>query len=227
MATQLPADFAAFSKQWEGFRDKAYPDPGSRDGTPWTIGYGQTEINGAPVKKGDTISEALAASLLQQRHDRLAARILGVVKVPLSPYQLAALVSFADNVGWGSSSVPGFSSSTLLKKLNAGDYEAVPGQLARWVNNDGSKMQGLVNRRAAEAGLWAKGAFVASAPVSAKPGNPIKELVTPENLAAGGGLLGGAAAVASGNGPVQYAIAALMVVAAITIAFLVIRKASR
>lgn len=227
MATQLPADFAAFSKQWEGFRDKAYPDPGSRDGTPWTIGYGQTEINGVPVKKGDTISEALAASLLQQRHDRLAARILGVVKVPLSPHQLATLVSFTDNVGWGSPSVPGFSSSTLLKKLNAGDYEAVPGQLARWVHNDGSKMQGLVNRRAAEAGLWVKGAFVASAPVPAKPGNPVKELVTPENLAAGGGLLGGAAAVASGNGPVQYAIAALMVVAAITIAFLVIRKASR
>ncbi|RYD61570.1 MAG: lysozyme, partial [Verrucomicrobiaceae bacterium] len=62
MATQLPADFLAFSKQWEGFRDKAYPDPGSRDGTPWTIGYGQTEINGVPVKKGDTISEPVAAS---------------------------------------------------------------------------------------------------------------------------------------------------------------------
>lgn len=56
MATQLPADFLAFSKQWKGLRDKAYPDPGSRDGTPWTTGYGQTEINGVPVKKGDTTS---------------------------------------------------------------------------------------------------------------------------------------------------------------------------
>ena len=88
-------------------------------------------------------------------------------------------------------------------------------------------MDGLVNRRAAEAGLWAKGAFVSTSTVEAKTGNPIKDLVTPENMAAGGGLLGGAAAVASGNGPVQYAIAALMVIAAITIAFLVIRKATR
>lgn len=63
--------------------------------------------------------------------------------------------------------------------------------MARWVNNDGKKMQGLVSRRAAEAGLWAKGSFVSSAPVDAKPGNPLKELVTPENMAAGGGLLGG------------------------------------
>lgn len=227
MATQLPADFLAFSKQWEGFRDKAYPDPGSRDGTPWTIGYGQTEINGVAVKKGDTISEPLAASLLQTRHERLASRILGVVKVPLSQYQLATLVSFADNVGWGSPSVPGFSTSTLLKKLNAGDYNAVPGQLARWVNNDGAKMDGLVNRRAAEIGLWAKGAFVSSAPVPAMPGNPIKELATPENLTAGGGLLGGAAALAAGSGPVQWAFAGLLLIAAVTIAFLVIRKATR
>lgn len=227
MATRLPADFVAFSKQWEGFRANAYPDPGSRDGTPWTIGYGQTVINGVPVKKGDTITEARASELLQQRHDTLAARVLGVVKVPLSPYQLATLVSFADNVGWGDGRTPGFSTSTLLKKLNAGDYDAVPGELAKWKYNDGKVMGGLVNRRAAEAGLWAKGSFVASAPVDAKPGNPLKELATPENLAAGGGLLSGAAAVASGNGPVQYAIAAMMVVAAITIAFLVIRRATR
>lgn len=227
MATQLPADFVAFSKQWEGFRSSAYPDPGSRDGTPWTIGYGQTVINGVPVKKGDTITEARADALLKQRHETLARRVLDVVKVPLSPYQLATLVSFADNVGWGGGTKIGFSTSTLLKKLNQGDYNAVPGELAKWKYNDGKVMQGLVNRRAAEAGLWAKGAFVSSAPVDAKPGNPLKELATPENMAAGGGLLGGAAAVASGNGPVQYAIAALMVIAAITIAVLVIRKATR
>ena len=227
MATELPADFAAFSKQWEGFRAEAYPDPGSRDGTPWTIGYGQTVINGVPVKKGDRITEAQASALLKQRHDRLAQRVLSVVKVPLSPYQLATLVSFADNVGWGGNGKIGFSNSTLLKKLNAGNYDAVPSELGKWKYNDGKVMQGLVNRRAAEAGLWVKNQFVASAPVDAKPGNPLKELATPENMAAGGGLLGGAAALTTGNGPVQYAIAALMVIAAITIAALVIRKATR
>ncbi|MBK1793350.1 lysozyme [Devosia sp. WQ 349] len=225
--TQLPADFLAFSKQWEGFRADAYPDPGSRDGTPWTIGYGQTVIDGVPVKKGDTITEARATQLLQQRHNTLAARALSVVRMPLSPYQLATLVSFADNVGWGGGGKIGFSNSTLLKKLNSGDYSAVPGELAKWKYNDGKVMEGLINRRAAEAGLWVKGSFVSSAPVDAKPGNPLTELMTPERMAAGGGLLGGAAAIASGNGPVQYAMAALMVIAAITIAIVVIRKATR
>lgn len=162
--THLPADFISFSKQWEGFRANAYPDPGSRDGTPWTIGYGQTVINGVPVKKGDTITEARASELLSERHNALARRVSAAVKVPLSEYQLATLVSFADNVGFGA-----FSGSTLLRKLNAGDYNSVPSELAKWRFNDGKVMQGLVNRRAAEAGLWAKGQFVSSAPVSATP----------------------------------------------------------
>lgn len=211
MATQLPADFLAFSKQWEGFRANAYPDPGSRDGTPWTIGYGQTVINGKPVKKGDTITEERAAELLRQRHEQLAQRVLGVVKVPLSPYQLATLVSFADNVGWGGKRRgDGFSTSTLLLKLNAGEYDAVPGELAKWVNNDGKRMQGLVNRRAAEAGLWAKGAFVSSAPVDAKPrGEPV---VTKETVSWGAGILASLTALFAGNGPVQWALAAVIVI---------------
>lgn len=171
--TTLPGDFINFSKQWEGFRAEAYPDPGSRDGTPWTIGYGQTVIDGKPVKKGDTISEPKAAALLEQRHEILARKVLGTVKVPLSPYQLATLVSFADNVGWGGKKQgDGFSTSTLLRKLNAGDYDAVPSELMKWVNNDGKKMNGLVNRRSAEAGLWAKGQFVSSAPVTVEPPKP-------------------------------------------------------
>lgn len=227
MARSVNAETLSLVKQWEGFRPNAYPDPGSRDGTPWTIGYGQTRIGGRAVRKGDTITEAEAASLLIARLAETAAQVERLVKVELTDNQFGALVAFADNIGMGGAGKPGFSNSTLLKKLNAGDYSAVPGQLARWKYNDGQVMQGLINRRAAEAGLWAKGSFVSTSTVEAKPGNPIKDLVTPENMAAGGGLLGGAAAVASGNGPVQYAIAALMVIAAITIAFLVIRRATR
>lgn len=181
--THLPADFISFSKQWEGFRANAYPDPGSRDGTPWTIGYGQTVINGVPVKKGDTITEARASELLSERHNDLARRVSAAVKVPLSEYQLATLVSFADNVGFGA-----FSGSTLLRKLNAGDYNSVPSELAKWRFNDGKVMQGLVNRRAAEAGLWAKGQFVSSAPVSATP--PKAPSTTDSILKDAGGLSG-------------------------------------
>jgi len=174
------------------------------------------------VRRGDTITEPEASAWLVSELARVAGVVDGLVKVPLNDNQFRAFVSFTYNVG-----DEAFRRSTLLKKLNAGNYEAVPAELAKWKFNDGKVMQGLVNRRAAEAGLWARGAFVSSNKVEAKPGNPIKDMVTPENMAAGGGLLGVAAAVASGNGPVQYAIAALMVIAAIVIAYLVIRRATR
>lgn len=222
MARSVNAETIEHVKRWEGFRAKAYPDPGSRDGKPVTIGYGQTRRNGKPIQLGETITEDEASEWLLSELRRVAAVVDQAVKVPINDNQFGALVSFTYNVGDSA-----FKGSTLLKKLNAGDYAAVPAQLARWNKNDGKVMPGLTNRRASEAGLWAKGGFVASAPVEAKPGSPIRELVTAENMAAGGGLLGGAAAVASGNGPVQYAIAALMVVAAVTIAVLIIRKATR
>lgn len=222
MARSVNAETLAHIKRWEGFRASAYPDPGSRDGKPVTIGYGQTRRNGRAIEMGETITEAEADLWLRQEVARVAGVVEGLVKVPLTDNQFGALISFTYNVG-----DEAFRKSTLLKKLNAGDYAAVPGELAKWKFNDGKVMEGLINRRAAEAGLWVKGSFVSSAPVDAKPGNPITDLMTPERMAAGGGLLGGAAAIASGNGPVQYAVAALMVIAAVTIAIVVIRKATR
>ena len=66
----------------------------------------------------------------------------------------------------------GSGKSTLLKKLNFGDYASVPSELAKWDTSKGKRVQGLVNRRAAEAGLWAKGSFVSSNTVEAKPAKP-------------------------------------------------------
>lgn len=218
----LQADVIDHIKRFEGFRAEAYKDPGSVNGLPITIGYGQTRKDGRLIKLGETISESEASAWLVKELARVEGVVDRLVTVELSPYQLGALVSFVYNVGDDA-----FAKSTLLKKLNAGDYAAVPAQLARWNKNDGRPMAGLTNRRAAEAGMWAKGAFVASAPVAVAPGNPFADLIKPENLTSAGAVIGGAAAVASGNGPVQYAIAALMVVAAITAAVLIIRKATR
>jgi lysozyme len=144
-------------KRWEGLRLAAYPDPGSRDGTPWTIGYGHTTDAHMKVHRGLTITQAQAEAALRHDATEAAEAIKRMVKVPLAENQLGALVSFVFNVGVGN-----FQSSTLLRKLNAGEYGAVPSELARWNKNDGKVMKGLTNRRAAEAGLWAKGAFVAS-----------------------------------------------------------------
>ncbi|WP_211253705.1 lysozyme [Haematobacter massiliensis] len=207
-------------KRWEGLKLTAYPDPGSKDGQPWTIGYGHTSDAFLRVYKGQTITEAQADAAL--RHDAQEAldAIARHVTVPLTDNQAGALVSFVFNVGEGN-----FAKSTLLKKLNKGDYEAVPGELAKWVYNDGKRMEGLANRRAAEAGLWARGGFVASRGVAAAKPPLSVSLTKPETLAAGGGMLTGLAGLAAGEGPVQYALAAVMVLAALTGVYLLIRKA--
>jgi lysozyme len=71
------------------------------------------------------------------------------VKVSLNQNQFDALVSFTFNVGGGA-----FSSSTLLKVLNQGQYDQVPDQLRRWTKSGGRTVQGLVNRRENEIKLW-------------------------------------------------------------------------
>lgn len=136
-------------KRWEGTRLVAYPDPGSRDGTPWTIGHGHTSDKKMRVSKGQVITKKQAEELLIHDAEEAANVIRSRVLVPLSSNQLGALISFVFNVGGGQ-----FTSSTLLKRLNRGDYASVPFELRRWNKNDGRVMQGLVNRREAEAALW-------------------------------------------------------------------------
>ncbi|ETS07647.1 hypothetical protein O97_00724 [Bartonella henselae str. Zeus] len=79
------------------------------------------------------------------------------VYIDLSDEQFGALVSFYYNIG-----ILAFQNSTLLKKLNQGDYKAVPAELQKWTKVGGKRLQDLVHRRAVEAWLWAKGAFVSS-----------------------------------------------------------------
>ena len=71
------------------------------------------------------------------------------VKVPLSQNQFDALVSFVFNIGQSA-----FIESTLLRVLNEGDYKAVPQQLRRWIYDNGSVVQGLINRRQKEIDFW-------------------------------------------------------------------------
>ena len=134
----------ALIKQWEGLRPKAYLDGGGV----LTIGYGHTNsAGGLKVSHGLVITEAQAEEVLKQDLTKFEARVNSLVKVPLSQNQFDTLVSFDFNTG-------ALHSSTLLKKLNSGDYDSVPSELMRWVNDDGKKIQGLVNRRTAEVALW-------------------------------------------------------------------------
>ena len=204
MARTINRETLEHVKRWEGLKLTAYPDPGSRNGEPWTIGYGHTSDGHLKVHRGLTIRPAQAEAALQYDLNETAAAGSDLVKVELTDNQFGALVSFAFNVGIGA-----FAKSTLLKRLNKGDYAAVPQQMARWINNDGKPMDGLVNRRAAEAGLWAKGEFVTSRNVDAQPEAP--SVLNKETISWGAGILSGLAAFFAGTGPVQWAMAVVLV----------------
>ena len=109
----------------------------------WTIGFGTIKYpNGVRVKKGDTCTLDQAKEYM--RHDLIEFEhtVNSSVKVPLNQNQFDALVSLAYNIGSNA-----FKSSTLVKKLNTGDYQGAADQFNVWVNAGGKRMQGLVNRR--------------------------------------------------------------------------------
>lgn len=144
---KVSANGIAVMHYFESCKLEAYPDPGSKDGKPWTIGWGHT---GPEVVKGLKWTQAKADAVFVDDLQRFELAVGGLVKVALNQGQFDALVDFTYNLGDAS-----LRSSTLLRELNAGNYAAVPAQLARWNKNDGKVMRGLIRRRAAEAALWA------------------------------------------------------------------------
>lgn len=73
------------------------------------------------------------------------------MQVYLTANQKAALIDFVYNLGAGA-----FGSSTLLKKLNAGDYKGAADEFPKWVYAGGRVLGGLVNRRKIERDLFIK-----------------------------------------------------------------------
>lgn len=130
-------------KKFEGFRSKAYRCPAGV----WTIGYGTT----SGVSKGQQVTQGEAELMLSTDLAVAINAVRNAVKVKLNDNQLSALASFVYNVGEGA-----FKGSTLLKKLNAGDYGAVPSELRKWTHAGGRMLVGLAVRRDAEAKLWNK-----------------------------------------------------------------------
>ena len=122
----------------------------------------------------------------------------------------------------------GFTTSTLLKKLNAGDYDAVPKELARWNKDNGKVVAGLTNRRAAEAGLWATGAFVSSASVPATPATTVTAAVMkPETIGSLATAAGGMVTGAAGNNALAWLVGGAVIIIALTVAFVAIRREIR
>lgn len=137
-------------KHFESLFLKAYQDGGGV----WTIGYGHTGLQhmDGTVFKGREITEQEALELLAYDMHQFEARVASLVKVPLSDDQHAALVSFDFNTG-GLTLGKG-QPSTLLKKLNASDYDGAAAQFPAWNKDNGKVVKGLVRRRAAELALF-------------------------------------------------------------------------
>lgn len=130
-------------KKYEGCRLTAYKCPAGV----YTIGYGHT--NG--VKKGQKISLKQADLFLREDIGKFENGVNKAVSVPLTQNQFDALVSFTYNVGLGA-----FKTSTLRRKLNAGDYKGASKEFLRWNKANGVVLDGLKRRRNAEKALFDK-----------------------------------------------------------------------
>ena len=118
----------------------------------WTIGYGTTVYpNGVKVKRGDTCTKAQAVSFFQHDLRRFEAAVNQTVKVVVNQNQFDALVSLTYNIG-----ETAFKKSTLLAKLNKGDFTGAVEQFKVWNIGGGKVLKGLVRRRAAERELFLK-----------------------------------------------------------------------
>lgn len=130
-----------FIKQWEGCKLASYLDGGGV----WTVGYGHT----SGVFAGMSISQEDAEALLMEDIFPVETAINQYVNVELNSHQADALISFVFNVG-----INAFKKSTLLKFLNGGDYLRAADEFLRWCYDNGTRIQGLANRREAERELF-------------------------------------------------------------------------
>lgn len=122
----------------EGYSPVAYtPVPGDVP----TIGFGTTE----GVKLGDKITppQALARALTDIQ--KFEGALKQCVTVPLHQHEYDAYISLSYNIGSGA-----FCGSTLVRKLNAGDYAGACKEILRWDKFKGKPLRGLTLRRQQE-----------------------------------------------------------------------------
>lgn len=135
-----------FIARHEGFSPTVYGPPNDVP----TIGYGHALL---PGETFESITPEEARRLLEQDAARTLS-VIDAIEVELCQAQVDALVSFVFNVG-----VNAFQESNLRRRLNQGEYDAVPEELNRWVFSRGRQLPGLVRRRAEEGRLFETGNY--------------------------------------------------------------------
>ena len=127
----------------------------------WTVGYGHAlrGANGQFLKtigekkqayqQYKALTEPQAESLLQQDIALFERYIEGMLRVKVNENQRGALVSICYNIG-----ATALKNSTLMQKLNNGDYQGASDGFLAWNKSKGIPLKGLINRRAAERKLF-------------------------------------------------------------------------
>jgi lysozyme len=136
-AISLSASALVGIATWEGFKSDAYQDIVGV----WTIGFGTTHN----VRQGQKID---AVTALQRKIDdiqKFEGALKQCVKVPLHQHEYDAFLSLAYNIGPSA-----FCNSTLVRRLNEGNYEEACKQILRWNRAGTQVVKGLTNRREAE-----------------------------------------------------------------------------
>jgi len=131
----------ALIKKFEGCKLEAYQCSAGV----WTIGYGHT----AGVVSDDVITQEEADSLLKEDLNEFERYVLDYIDPDLDQNQFDALVAWTFNLGPNN-----LRESTLLTRINSGDFEDVPHQIKRWNRAGGNVLDGLIRRREAESLLW-------------------------------------------------------------------------
>ena len=127
----------ALTEKSEGCSLTAYQDSGGV----WTNGYGNTH----GVVPGSTITQQQAAANLSDNIQNSVNDVNQLVTVQLTQEEFDALVDFDFNLGRGN-----LATSTLLSRLNAGEFAEAAAQVDRWDRCDGTVLAGLLRRRQAE-----------------------------------------------------------------------------
>lgn len=143
----------ALIQKWEGCAKRrgdglfeAYPDPGSKDGRPWTIGWGST---GPDITRGTVWTQAQCDARFDREIVRYVQEVIAAIEgAATSSRQFDALVSFHYNTG-------AIAKATLTKLHRQGQFAEAAAQFGKWIYNDGKVLEGLKRRRAEEAALYA------------------------------------------------------------------------
>jgi lysozyme len=234
---QTTAEDRAFTAGWEGKVKFVYDDAispprkwikGTKVKGNLTAGVGHL-LSPDEIERwaGKTIPDNVIDQWLDDDMNDAEAAVNELVKVDLNNHQYGTLTDFNFNIGRGQ-----FKGSTLLRKLNKGDYASVPAELLKWTKTtiNGVKVHsnGLKARRLAEGVYWTSG--VSSAPKGNKPvgteiATPSPKPWTPTEIIGAGSTVGTVAAAGFGTeGILSYVFAGILILAVIVIVAIVIKR---